>query len=71
MKIVSTIENYLVSGLWLEIGKEIDVLEEDLHKYLYLNGIKILEKEQDKEQEKEQELNIDIKSDIENKETKL
>ena len=63
MKIVSTIENYLVSGLWLEIGKEIDVLEEDLHKYLYLNGIKILEKEQ--------ELNIDIKSDIENKETKL
>lgn len=43
MKIISTIENFMVDGVLLPIGHEIEVLAEDIHKYIGLNGVKEVE----------------------------
>ena len=44
-KIISTLENYLIEGVWLPISNEVEVLEEDLHKYLSLVGVKVVSAE--------------------------
>jgi len=43
MKLISTIENYLIEGLWLPLMEEIEVIESDVDKYLALPGVKVVE----------------------------
>ena len=43
MKLISTIENYLIEGLWLPLVEEIEVIESDVDKYLALPGVKVVE----------------------------
>ena len=43
MKIISTIENFLVSGIWLPLMEEVEILESDLEKYINLPGVKVVE----------------------------
>jgi len=59
MKIISTMENYLVAGFWLPLHTEVDIAEEDVDKYLYLPGVKVVEEikaEVEKVEEKAEEI---------------
>jgi len=51
MKLVSKIENYLVNGFWLPINEEVEVLEEDVDKYLYLAGVEVVQEVKEVETE--------------------
>ena len=63
MKIVSTLENYVVNGVWLSIKDEVEILEEDLEKYIHLAGVQIVTEKEDIEK--------DLKTELQSEETNI